>query len=144
MTVTFCGHRDAFDKDGKIRIWLTDTVENLILRGADLFYLGGYGGFDRMAASVVREMKRAYPQIESVLVLPFLDSKLDTSGYDGTVYPPLETVPRRFAILKRNEFMVWEADILVAYVIYEWGGAFKTLSFARRKKKEIILFHEEE
>ena len=144
MTVTFCGHRDVFDKEGKIRTWLMETVENLIHRGADLFYLGGYGGFDRMAASVVREMKQAYPQIESVLVLPFLDSKLDTSGYDGTVYPPLETVPRRFAILKRNEFMVREADVLVAYVIYEWGGAYKTLSFARRKKKEIILFHEEE
>ena len=144
MTVTFCGHRDVFDGTGKIRAWLTETVAALILRGADLFYLGGYGAFDRMAASVVREMKQASPQIESVLVLPYLDSALDTSGYDGTVYPPLETVPRRFAILKRNEFMVRESDVLVAYVLYEWGGAFKTLSFARRKKKEIILFHEED
>ena len=140
MTVTFCGHKDVFDGDGAVRAWLSKTVEGLIRRGATLFYLGGYGAFDRMAASVVREQKRSYPQIESVLVLPYLDSNLDTSGYDGTTYPPLETVPRRFAIVKRNEWMVRESDVLVAYVIYTWGGAVKTLEYAQRKKKEIIRY----
>ena len=140
MIVTFCGHADTHDSDGSIRIWLTETVENLIQRGADLFYLGGYGRFDCLAASVVREQKQKHPQIESVLVLPYLDSTLDTSGYDGTTYPPLETVPRRFAIVKRNEWMVCSSDVLVAYIIYEWGGAVKTLEYAKRKKKEIIRY----
>ena len=140
MTVTFCGHKDTYDLDGAVRAWLTETVEDLILRGANLFFLGGYGGFDHMAASVVREMQKKYPQIESILVLPYLDSTLDTAGYDGTTYPPLEIVPRRFAIIKRNEWMVREADVLVAYVLYDWGGAVKTLEYAQRKKKEIIRY----
>ena len=140
MIVTFCGHKDIFDNDGTIRSWLTRVVENLILQGADLFYLGGYGGFDRLAASVVWGMKRKYPGIQSVLVLPYLDKKVDAEKYDRTTYPPLETVPRRFAILKRNEWMVSEADVLVAYVLYDWGGASKTLEYAKRKKKEIISF----
>ena len=141
MTVTFCGHKDTYD-NGLIRTWLAETVEGLIQRGADLFYLGGYGGFDRLAASAVWEQKRKYPKIQSVLVLPYLDRKMDETGYDGTTYPPLETVPRRFAILKRNEWMVRESDVLVAYVLYGWGGAAKTLDYANRRKKEIIRYSE--
>lgn len=139
MTVTFCGHKDTYD-DGSIRCWLTETVECLIQRGADLFYLGGYGGFDRLAASVVWDLKQKHNQIQSVLVLPYLDRQVNTSCYDETTYPPLESVPRRFAISKRNEWMIREADVLVAYVLYTWGGASKTLAYAKRKKKEIILF----
>ena len=37
MTVTFCGHKDTYD-DSSIRCWLTETVECLIQRGADLFF----------------------------------------------------------------------------------------------------------
>ena len=140
MTITFCGHKDTYDTDGTIRPWLMASVESLIDRGAKYFYLGGYGHFDSMAASVVREMKKQFPYIQGILVLPYLDSTLDTSGYDGTTYPPLENVPRRFAIVKRNEWMVREAEVLVACVLYEWGGAYKTLQYARRKKKEIILY----
>ena len=40
MTVTFCGHGDCWDKD--VKRWLRETVEALILRGADDFLLGGY------------------------------------------------------------------------------------------------------
>ena len=141
MKVTFCGHKDVFD-NGTIRKWLSDTVENLIQRGADLFYLGGYGGFDHLAASVVWELKQNYPKIQSVLVLPYLDRKVDAICYDGTTYPPQETVPHRFAILKRNEWMVRESDVLVAYVLYDWGGAAKTLEYANRRKKEIIRYSE--
>ena len=140
MVVTFCGHKELYDVDGSVRIWLTNTVENLIQRGADLFYLGGYGGFDRLAASVVWELKQNYPKIQSVLVLPYLDRKVDATCYDGTTYPPLEHVPRRFAILKRNEWAVNESDVLVAYVLYDWGGAAKMLDYAIRKKKEIIRY----
>ena len=143
MTVTFCGHREVSDCDGKLRVWLTETLEHLIQRGANLFYLGGYGAFDRMAASVVREKKQGYPAIQAVPVLPYLDSTMDTSGYDGTTYPPLENVPRRFAIIRRNEWMVQVSDVLVAYVLYTWGGAVKTLEYARRKKKEIICYGQE-
>ena len=75
-----------------------------------------------------------------ILVLPYLNSSILTDGYDETVYPPLESVPKRFAISRRNERMVCESDAVVAYVIRGFGGAAKTLDFARRKKKQIIQF----
>ena len=141
-SVTFCGHAEVVNSDA-VRSWLMATVERLIRQGARTFYLGGSGAFDRMAASVVLELKRPYPQIESVLVLPYLDREMDASGYYATVYPPLETVPRRFAISKRNEWMVDVSDVVVAYVTHDWGGAAKVLEYARRKKKHMINYTED-
>ena len=137
--VTFCGHADFYGSEN-VKVWLKGTVEGLIRRGADDFLLGGYGGFDACAASVVWELKRQYPAIRSTLVLPYLDRKVDATKYDNTLYPPLENVPRRFAISKRNEYMVNKADIVVAYVTHDWGGAATTLAYAKRKKKEIINY----
>ena len=61
-------------------------------------------------------------------------------NYDETVYPPLESVPKRYAISRRNEWMVCESDGVVAYVMRGFGGAAKTLDYARRKKKAIICY----
>ena len=142
MTVMFCGHAEVPDIDA-VQEWLISTVERLIQRGADTFYCGGYGQFDLLAARCLQRLKQTCPGIWSVLVLPYLDRKVDAASYDGTVYPPLEHVPRRYAISKRNEFMVIWADVVVAYVRYSWGGAAATLRFAERKKKEIIRFQTE-
>lgn len=139
MIVTFCGHREVREPE-KVRNWLYVTVEGLILEGADCFYLGGYGRFDAMAANIVRELKGKYPHIRSVLTLPYLDREYDLSGYDESIYPPLENVPRRYAISKRNEYMVDKADVVVAYVVYGFGGASKTLRYAERKQKWIVRY----
>ena len=139
MIVTFCGHRDVSQRDN-VQKWLTGCVENLILEGATDFYLCGYGGFDSMAASVVWKLKEKYPSICSVLVIPYLDREMDASCYDLTTYPPLENVPRRYAISRRNQWMVQAADVVVAYVLHSWGGAAATLGYARKKKKRIILY----
>lgn len=80
MIVTFCGHSDLTDEE-KIRDWLFETTRLLILRGAHHFLLGGYGKFDSLAASVVCKMKRQAPDIESMLVLPYLDQNMDCSYY---------------------------------------------------------------
>ena len=139
MTVTFCGHAEIAQSDN-LRSWLISTIEPLILDGADTFYLGGYGSFDSLAATVLRELKKTYPHIQLVLVLAYLNRNTDTSGYDSTLYPELEEVPPRFAISKRNERMVDLSDVVVAYVTHGWGGAAKTLEYAKRKRKVIHCF----
>lgn len=69
-------------------MWLTDVTECLILQGATTFYLGGYGEFDSLAASALREHKKRYSQVKLVLALAYFPSAKNTSGYDATVYPP--------------------------------------------------------
>ena len=142
MTVAFCGHAQISQSE-KIEKWLYDVTQKLIEQGATTFYLGGYGAFDSLAASVLRMQKKQHPQIELILVLAYLNTGKDTSGYDSTVYPPLETVPRRFAISHRNRWMVESADVVVAYVLRDWGGAAATLRCARKKKKQIISYFDE-
>lgn len=139
MRVTFCGHAEIAQPEA-VQCWLSKTINLLIEQGADTFYLGGYGAFDCMAAKTVWELKRSRPDIRSVLVLPYLEHSVSTAAYDSTVYPSLEHVPRQYAIIKRNEYMVKWADVVLAYVLYSWGGAARTLAYATRKKKRIIQF----
>ena len=138
-TVTFCGHKDILMNDAEIiRERVRDEVEKLVGRGADPFLLGGYGNFDIMCAKIVREFKEKYPHITSVHVVAYMDKPLDTKLYDYADFPPLEKVPLKFAIPKRNQYMVKKADAVVAYVKFGWGGSAKTLEYAEKKKKEII------
>lgn len=91
----------------------------------------------------LKELKNDFPEIELIFITPYIDknySKLEFAKYhyDDVIFPPLENVPRKFAILKQNEWMVDEADLVIAYVMYSWGGAAKTLEYAKRKNKTII------
>lgn len=139
MIVTFCGHREVFDPE-TVGAWLNKTVEELIREGADCFYLGGYGQFDALAAAAVRKQKERSPRIRSVLVLPYLDRKYNVSDYNETVYPPIESVPKRYAVLRRNEYMIDRSDVVIAFVTHSFGGAYKTLCYAKRKQKRIVRY----
>lgn len=137
MIVTFCGHRDVTNET-EVKKQLVEIIKSLILRGAKEFYLGGYGHFDLLAAKAVKQLQKDYPQIQSILILPYLNHNYSAAMYDASIYPPIENTPKKFAILKRNERMVDAADIVIAYVKYPFGGATKTLEYAQKRKKEIV------
>lgn len=46
------------------------------------------------------------------------------------------TIPAKFRILKCNQYMIDYSDFLITYVDHSFGGAAKTLEYA--KKKEFI------
>lgn len=109
------------------------------------FWVGNYGEFDKMASSVVRKLKNRYAYIKLVLVIPYLTKDISEyaseykSKYDEIIVAdvPVNT-PKRFHIIKGNEFMVRECEFLIAYVSHSWGGAAKTLEYAKRKKKTVV------
>lgn len=110
------------------------------------FWLGVYGSFDSCCAKYVKEMKKIYPQIKSYLVLAYLNPKMNeydkeyiAEMFDGTIYPPLENVPPRFAIPARNKWIVDNSDYLIFYVDY-YGGACNSLEYAIKKHKDYINF----
>lgn len=51
MNVTFCGHAQVVQIE-QVTEWLYTITQVLIEQGATTFYLGGYGAFDNLAASV--------------------------------------------------------------------------------------------
>lgn len=138
MRVTCFGHRELINTSS-IRDILNTVFQKLIQEGAAKFFLGGYGEFDRIAASVLNTLKQNYPYITVILVIPYPNQKCDLTLYDSSVYPPLENVPARYAILRRNEWMVDQSDIVVSYIRHPFGGAFNTTAYAKRRKKRIIL-----
>lgn len=137
----FIGHREA---DERLRSKLDSVVESLILEeDVDYFYVGGYGGFDQIAAGAVKRAKRKHPHITLMLVLPYhpAERPVETPyGFDGTFYPDgLENVPRRFAIVRANKRMVDTSDWLVCYVRHGASNSRNLLEYAqRREKKEQI------
>lgn len=137
MVVAFCGHKNVYQTE-RVSQQVKQIVSSLVKEGAGTFLLGGYGSFDSIAAVAVRDLKKEYSGLRSVLVVPYLNRDYDTSLYDESVYPPIEDVPKRFAISRRNEWMVDKADVIIAYVDHDWGGAAATLRYAERKKKRII------
>ena len=138
-TVTFCGHSTiATEEILLIEEKLYIEIEKFIQQGVKEFLLGGYGKFDIMCAKAVKKLKGKYPHITSVLIIPYMYMDYNKELYDCSEYPPIENVPRRYAILKRNEYMINRAECVIAYVKYSIGGAAKTYQYAMRKNKEII------
>ena len=143
MIITFCGHSNYLFSDEEKEKLKQLLIKEIRKNPTCKFYLGGYGAFDSLCLRTLRELKTDFPNIELLFITPYLDknySKLQLAKYyyDDVIFPPIENVPRKFAILKRNEWMVDSADLVIAYVKYSWGGAAKTLEYAKRKKKPII------
>lgn len=150
VKITFCGHRDVIEYNSVYKELLS-TLEQFFIfseyNGTLLeFYCGGYGTFDSMCSKAISELKEKYPKsnIKKLLITPYItkshQEKIDSmrKNYDEVVFPPLETVPLRFAIPERNKWMVRECDYIIAYVTHGWGGAAQTLRYAYIKEKAIF------
>ena len=137
----FIGHRETSEA---IYPALYAVVEQHILEyGVTEFIVGHYGGFDRLAASAVKEAKRFYPEVKLILLLPYhpAERPIPTpDGFDGTFYPPgMESVPRKIAIVRANRYVVDQIDYLIAYVWQSTSNAKKLVEYAwKRKKKNSI------
>ncbi len=135
---TFFGHGDA---SSNIQPRLREAVEDLIVNhGVTMFYMGNQGNFDAMARRVLRELQREYPQIRYAVVLERLPGKpSEYEDYSDTMFPEgLELVHPRYAIAKRNEWMLAQSEYVITYVTHTWGGAYTYAEMARKKKKTII------
>ena len=146
MTIAFAGHSYVCATT-QIKKLVTEQIKSAIVNEDFVtFYIGGYGDFDSICAQVCKELKQERPGIEVVYVTPYISlseqSKIDDLKRfglcDSTIYPPIENIPPRFAILKRNEWMMTNADLIIAYVKYNSGGAYKSLQIAKRREKRII------
>ncbi len=148
MTMCFCGHSRLYSKYAFAKEKCYAVVKNQILEGADSFLIGDYGDFDAIAASVCLALKKEYSNIEVCLVLPYYRPHIDDytqqryNRFDSIITPPLEDTPYRYRIVKANQYMVDQANTVIAYVRSS-GGATKTLQYAHRKGKNIINLAEE-
>ena len=71
MTCCFTGHRNIPPKEYEsVKKRLRDAIISAIENGYRYFGAGGALGFDTLAALIVLELKKQYPHIFLILVLP--------------------------------------------------------------------------
>ena len=146
MIITFMGHSVITSHEAVKKAVKKEIKKNISNVKNITFYLGGYGDFDNICARTCKELKQEGAEIDLVYVTPYISlseqakiEEMRKLGYcDYSLYPPLEKVPPKFAISKRNEWMIMNADLIIAYVKHCYGGAYNGLRFAKRKGKTAI------
>ena len=93
-----------------------------------------------MVYSVLKELKANYPHIRYTVVLAYMPDEYIKEFYgEDTLFPDgLENVPKKFAISKRNDWMIQQSGFAVCYVHKITGGAAKFREKAEKKKLNII------
>ena len=146
MVITFVGHSFVASIETVKKCVKEQIQNNINPCEVAICYLGGYGEFDELCAMACRDLKRKGLNIHLVYVTPYisLSAQKKTKDmkqcelYDEVLYPPIENTPLKFAISKRNEWMIKRSDLIIAYVNHNYGGAYKSLKIAKRIKKNII------
>lgn len=129
-TCIFFGHRDCFGLDEAV---VKGAIEELIQQGVEEFLVGHQGQFDGMVHRCLKSLKVQYPQIKYWVVLAYLPTeKREYEDMSDTIYPEIEGHPK-FAIERRNRYLIDLADICLCYVNRSWGGAYKFACMAKRR-----------
>ena len=136
-TCCIIGHSKLHGADLESNVF--SVLEDLIQLGVTHFLNGGMGEFDWLCARQLSVLKEIYKEIESCLVIPYLNfQSYDPVLYDTVLFPALENCYYKKAIIQRNRYMVDSAAHAVCYVKAPFGGAAATLAYA---KKQQILLH---
>lgn len=135
---TFFGHRDCPES---IIPALQAAMEMLITQqSVDTFYVGNQGRFDAYVRGCLRRLQKKYPHIRYAVVLAYLPAKRNEyEDVSDTMLPEgLELIHPRYAVDRRNRWMLARADRILCYVSHSWGGAAKYTQMAQRQGKTVI------
>lgn len=139
MVCAFFGHR-VIDEDLEVilKASIIDLIEN---KNVTTFLVGHNGAFDNLVRSTLKKLLLAYPKIRFFVVLayrPVEKSKNQNFDFSDTIYPDaLANVPARYAIDKRNRWLIDNCDYVITYAKYP-GGAARFSALAKKKGKIVI------
>ena len=137
MICTFFGHKDT---PSDIEKPLHDAIIDLIKQGVTCFYVGNQGNFDAMVIKILRKLKEEYEHISYTVVLAYMPLQRNTDECaDESVFPEcLADVPPRFAIDRRNRYLLQKSDVVISFVKHSFGGAAKFTELAKKQGKTVI------
>ena len=137
MTCTFFGHSDAPDS---LKETLYREISMLIENGdVKKFYVGNNGNYDFLVQVVLARLSRNRGDFEFSIVLSFPDEKALSNNQRDTVFVEgLEKALPRFAISKRNEWLIKNSDFAIVYLKHGFSNCSKWVQKARKKGLRII------
>lgn len=153
-TCCFTGHRVMSDQEKQIAaVRLRQVIAELVKEGVVYYGAGGALGFDTLAAQTVLEMKKEYPQIRLILVLPCEDQTRNWRSEDIEIYENIKArcdkvvyVSRRYTpdcMYKRNRHLVDHSGTCICYLTREGGGTAYTVGYAWKKGVHITNLAED-
>ena len=131
---TFFGHRDCCGLDKGM---LLRAIEDLICQGVETFYVGNEGAFDWSVYSCLKKLRERYPRIRVCVVLAYLPAPSIEQDMADAMYPPIEGHPK-FAIERRNRWMIASSDYCLCYINHSWGGAYKFAMLAKGQGLPVV------
>ncbi len=137
-TCTFFGHRDCPET---VRPVLETVLTDLICRQAvTTFYVGNQGRFDAMVHGTLKKLQQEFPHIHFGVVLAYPPRNVgEYETFDDTMLPEgMELVHPKYAISRRNNWMLKQANWVVTYITQPWGGAALYAAKAQRMGKQVI------
>ena len=139
-TCCFTGHRSLSGEEKlAAAVHLCRVIEEQIKAGVVFYGAGGALGFDTLAAQTVLDMKKEYPQLRLILVLPCEDIAVYEDikrRSDKIVYVSCEYTPD--CMHRRNRHLVDHSGTCICYLTRSGGGTAYTVDYARRKGLRII------
>lgn len=161
LACAFTGHRperfsfgydDEDEKCIRLKLLMANEVVKLIEKGVTQFYTGMAQGVDHYGAEIILHMKRQYPHIELIAVLPcetqanrWLPAQRERYFNILAACNDVITLRTHYTpqcMLERNRYLVNHAKYLLA--VYDGshvGGTAYTVNYARKKQREITVIH---
>jgi len=128
---------------------LHDTILDLVIEGYRRFISGGAQGMDMMAAEVVIELRRAYPDITLEMAIPYmgqaerwpvaLQERWKKCMDAADMLTVLENQYTSSCFFARNRYMVQQADVLLACYDGKEGGTKMNVDYAKANGCPVCL-----
>ena len=136
MKCCFFGHRDA---ESNVKEVLKSTVVMLIKEGVTDFYVGNNGKFDYYVQQTLGELISKGYNIKVTVVLSYIDEVAICLDQKYTLYPNgLDKTPLRFAISKRNDYMISVSKVAIIHVRHSFSNTHKLCEKAKKKGLRVI------
>lgn len=146
-TCAFTGHRQVGD-DLDV-VFLRKILTAFIDDGYSSFLCGMAAGFDIIAAELVLDLKKAYPEIRLIACVPCEGQSKYFSPDEKKRYENvlkncdeervLNTHYYKGCMQMRDRYMVDNSSLLIAYKRENRGGTYYTLKYALSLNKKICL-----
>lgn len=149
QTACFTGHRKLpFLQKRKIKRKIKQVLIEAVEQGYRYFGDGGACGFDLLAAQTVLELKREYPQIKLILVLPCQEQTRGWAQQNIEEYERIKAAADKVVFTskeyysgcmqKRNRHLVDNSSLCICYLTEKSGGTVYTVDYARSQGLKII------
>lgn len=111
---------------------IRNTIMNLILRDVTYFISSGTSNFERICAKNVFQLKKDFPQINNILILPYRNYRIVNPNYFDKIiyYDEYKKLPHKSAILRCSRYIIQNSEYAVCNMKHCSHSSIKSYQYA--------------